>query len=83
MPCDPITTGLVPNLNRPTDNVTGATLMAGALPTKRLELLHELLPATKNVGMLVNPKGARRANGESLVDIGRSYGVSHSTISRL
>jgi DNA invertase Pin-like site-specific DNA recombinase len=26
---------------------------------------------------------ARRANGESLVDIGRSYGVSHSTISRL
>jgi DNA invertase Pin-like site-specific DNA recombinase len=26
---------------------------------------------------------ARRANGEALVDIGRSYGVSHSTISRL
>src|SRR6516164_907874 len=26
---------------------------------------------------------ARRASGESLVDIGRSYGVSHSTISRL
>jgi len=26
---------------------------------------------------------ARRENGESLVDIGRSYGVSHSTISRL
>jgi DNA invertase Pin-like site-specific DNA recombinase len=25
----------------------------------------------------------RRANGESLADIGRSYGVSHSTISRL
>ena len=26
---------------------------------------------------------ARRANGELLADIGRSYGVSHSTISRL
>jgi len=26
---------------------------------------------------------ARRANGESLADIGRAYGVSHSTISRL
>ena len=25
----------------------------------------------------------RRENGESLADIGRSYGVSHSTISRL
>ena len=55
---DPITTGLVPNLNRPTDNVTGATLMAGVLPAKRLELLHEMVPATKTVGMLVNPKGA-------------------------
>jgi DNA invertase Pin-like site-specific DNA recombinase len=26
---------------------------------------------------------ARRANGEAMADIGRSYGVSHSTISRL
>jgi len=26
---------------------------------------------------------ARRANGEPLADIGRSFGVSHSTISRL
>jgi DNA invertase Pin-like site-specific DNA recombinase len=26
---------------------------------------------------------SRRANGEALTDIGRSYGVSHSTISRL
>ena len=26
---------------------------------------------------------ARRANGETLVDIARSYAVSHSTISRL
>jgi DNA invertase Pin-like site-specific DNA recombinase len=26
---------------------------------------------------------ARRANGEGLVEIGRSYNVSHSTISRL
>jgi DNA invertase Pin-like site-specific DNA recombinase len=26
---------------------------------------------------------ARRANGETLADIGRSFGVSHSTISRL
>jgi Helix-turn-helix domain len=26
---------------------------------------------------------ARRANGEALVDIARSYAVSHSTISRL
>ena len=26
---------------------------------------------------------SRRANGEPLADIGRSYGVSHSTISRL
>jgi DNA invertase Pin-like site-specific DNA recombinase len=31
----------------------------------------------------INEALARRANGEALADIGRSYGVSHSTISRL
>jgi putative tryptophan/tyrosine transport system substrate-binding protein len=61
---DPIAIGLVPNLNRPTGNVTGATLMAGALPTKQLELLHELVPTVTAIGMLVNPSDS---NAESSV----------------
>jgi len=36
-------------------NVTGNTTQAGELGPKRLELLHELLPATKVIAVLVNP----------------------------
>src|SRR5262245_53807260 len=55
---DPIATGLVNALNRPSANITGATMMAGALPTKRLEVLHDLMPAAKTIDMLVNPNNA-------------------------
>ncbi len=73
---DPITTGLVPNLNRPTGNMTGATLMAGALPTKRLELLHELVPTTKIIGMLVNPKGANaELDSRDVIEAARALGI--------
>jgi putative ABC transport system substrate-binding protein len=55
---DPISTGLVSSLNRPGSNLTGATTFAGALPTKRLELLHEVVPSAITVAMLINPSNA-------------------------
>jgi putative ABC transport system substrate-binding protein len=52
---DPVSSGLVPRLNRPGSNATGATIIAGLLGAKRLELLRELSPSARKVGMLVNP----------------------------
>ena len=54
---DPIEQGLVTNLNRPTGNVTGATTLAVELGRKRMELLHELVPAARLIGVLINPTG--------------------------
>ena len=52
---DPVQLGLVASLNQPGGNLTGATVLAGELGPKRLELLHELLPTANVIGLLVNP----------------------------
>jgi putative ABC transport system substrate-binding protein len=54
---DPIKVGLVPSLNRPGGNVTGVTVFANELNSKKLEILHGLVPATAAIALLVNPDG--------------------------
>jgi putative tryptophan/tyrosine transport system substrate-binding protein len=53
---DPIKLVLVASFNRPGGNVTGAaSLGAVVIAAKGLELLHELIPAARILGLLVNP----------------------------
>jgi putative tryptophan/tyrosine transport system substrate-binding protein len=51
---DPVALGLVTSLNHPGGNVTGVAFLATALVGKRLELLHEVVPAARLVGYLTN-----------------------------
>jgi len=52
---DPVEIGLVPSLNRPGGNLTGVATLGAELEPKRLELLHEAIPAATIIGALVNP----------------------------
>jgi putative ABC transport system substrate-binding protein len=58
---DPLALGLVESLNRPGGNVTGVTSLNAEVGPKRLELLHELLPAAAEFALLVNPTNPRNA----------------------
>jgi len=52
---DPVQIGLVPSLNHPGSNVTGATFFTATLGAKRLGLLRELVPGAEVIALLANP----------------------------
>jgi putative tryptophan/tyrosine transport system substrate-binding protein len=52
---DPLQYGLVTSYARPGGNVTGFTLSAKDVMTKRMELLHRLVPSATSIAYLFNP----------------------------
>jgi putative ABC transport system substrate-binding protein len=52
---DPVRVGLVSNLGRPGENITGFTNLSGQITAKRLQLIKELLPTATRVGLIGNP----------------------------
>ena len=62
---DPVRRGVVSTLSRPGGNITGVNFFVVELIAKRLEILHELVPAAARVAVLVNP--ANRDVTEAMV----------------
>ena len=66
---DPVRLGLVTTLARPGGNLTGINYFSNELTAKRLELLHEVVPAAARIAVIINPTTA--PNAEAIVrDVG-------------
>jgi putative ABC transport system substrate-binding protein len=62
---DPVEVGLVASVSRPGGNITGVSILDVELGPKRLQLLHELVPAATIIAVLVNPADPARAETTS------------------
>jgi ABC-type uncharacterized transport system substrate-binding protein len=51
---DPVRAGIVPSLNHPGGNVTGASFFGVDLASKQLSLMHEFIPDATVIGFLVD-----------------------------
>lgn len=51
---DPVRDGFVASLARPGGNLTGVAVLAAALNAKRLQVLHEAIPAARRMAVVVN-----------------------------
>jgi putative ABC transport system substrate-binding protein len=73
---DPVQTGLVESFGRPGGNATGYTFLTNQMESKRVGLLHELLPSVGLVGALVNPNFAPAARqSQQIEDAARTVGL--------
>lgn len=55
---DPVAYGLVETIGRPGGNATGVSYNLQPAEAKKIELMREVLPGEKNIGVLINPKNA-------------------------
>ena len=72
---DPVKEGLVASFNRPGGNATGINVVTAELETKRLGLLHEIVPTAGPIAALLNPKSPNFATqSQDVQAAGRAIG---------
>ena len=87
MGADPIAIGLVATLQRPGANLTGVTSLNVQVTPKRLEILHEVVPAAALIAVLLNPTsptaGSQLRNLQAAADtLGVRLHILHASNAR-
>jgi putative ABC transport system substrate-binding protein len=74
---NPVSLGLVSSLAHPGGNATGINFLAIEIDTKRLNLMHDLVPRARRVAVLLNPANVRytEATAQALAAAAPAIGV--------
>jgi len=73
---DPVSLGLVTSLARPGGNLTGVTPLATELLPKRIELLHEIVPAATSVAFMANPNSTQPSQINEVENSAQALGLA-------
>jgi putative ABC transport system substrate-binding protein len=77
---DPVELGIVSRLNRPGGNITGVTFASNLSESKRLALLHAMVPGATAIGVLMNPDNASiKTQSRDLNEAARALGLKLQT----
>jgi putative ABC transport system substrate-binding protein len=81
---NPVKLGVAASLNRPGGNITGVSQAGSAeeIASKRVELLHELVPKAGVLALLVNPTAPELAEPQTreVVSAAQSFGIDLHTL---
>jgi len=72
--------GLAPSMARPAGNTTGISIMAHELEVKRLEILHEIVPQVRRIGVLKDDVNAVKGGIERLEKAAQSLGLALTVV---
>jgi len=72
---DPVESGLVAALNRPGGNATGVSLLNNEMTGRRLQMLHEIVPAAR-IAALRNPTNLNPTLDREMTDAARTLGLN-------
>jgi putative ABC transport system substrate-binding protein len=72
---DMVGAGLVPSMARPDGNTTGISIMGHELDVKRLEILHEIDPRGRRIGVIKDEVNAVKGAIEKLEKAAQSLGL--------
>ena len=78
---EPVAMGLVASYARPGGNITGFTILASELGTKRLEILKEAVPGLERVGVVWNSANPVNATQQlaAIAEAARAMGIEIET----
>lgn len=77
---DLVDAGLIASLARPAGNITGVSILAPELDTKKLDILKEILPAARRFGVLTEPALSSPKWRRAIADTARKLGIELQTI---
>ena len=77
---DLIASGLAASLAKPGTNMTGVSILATELDAKKIELLKELLPDAKRLGVVNDPSTSGQERSHKIAQTARDLGVQIQTV---